>query len=494
MYAIYARQSLDVKDSVSIEMQIEMCRKMFDPEVESKVYSDKGYSGKNTNRPAFNQLMGDLEDGMIEQIVVYRLDRFSRSLLDFSMAWEKMSKNQVDFISVNEKFDTSTPMGKAMLFIIMVFAQLERETIAERVKDNYYTRIKNKGSWPGGPAPFGWDNSEMVSEGRKIPILIRNKNINLLVNAYSSYAYNLDKSLGKVALDFANETNERWTNVRVARILRNPINVKADADIYIYYKAKGVTIENTIEEFDGRHACILVGKRNAGDRKRNDLSEATLVLAAWDGIVDSETWLACQYRLEANKPAAPNTGSGKYSWLGGMMKCGKCGSGLKVQPYRTPSTGELKRLRLYCTGHIDHICDHVVDFDADEVEGYVQPKLEEIFSKCKEEPIYKKNQQLANSTKIELQGIEAKIENLIGCIAAGNAEAETISYINKEIKRLNEKKKSLNNRVLTQNQIIRVERIDFNKLSLEEKKMVARTYIEKVIVNEHRTLEIVFKI
>ena len=154
MIAIYARQSIDKADSISIETQIELCKRECDPRAaDIKIYADKGFSGKNTNRPQFEELMKDINDGLVDKVIVYRLDRFSRSIADFGQAWENLQKRNVEFISINEKFDTSTPMGRAMLHIIMVFAQLERETIAERVKDNYYSRIK-QGNWPGGPAPL----------------------------------------------------------------------------------------------------------------------------------------------------------------------------------------------------------------------------------------------------------------------------------------------------------------------------------------------------
>ena len=93
--------------------------------------------------------------GKIQKIVVYRLDRFSRSIAAFGRLWEVLQQHGVEFVSVNETFDTSTPMGRAVLDIIVVFAQLERETTAERVRDNYYQRAK-LGFWPGGPAPYGF--------------------------------------------------------------------------------------------------------------------------------------------------------------------------------------------------------------------------------------------------------------------------------------------------------------------------------------------------
>ncbi len=125
MDAIYARQSIDKKGSLSIEGQIELCRKFTVDD--ALVFSDKGFSGKNTKRPAFGELMEAVEAGRVKKIVVYRLDRFSRSLADFSQIWELLRKNNVEFLSVNEQFDTSSPMGRAMLNIVMTFAQLERE-------------------------------------------------------------------------------------------------------------------------------------------------------------------------------------------------------------------------------------------------------------------------------------------------------------------------------------------------------------------------------
>ena len=84
--AIYARQSVDKADSLSIQGQIDLCRQKAGEEVQ--IYQDKGYSGKNTNRPAFQRMMEDVERGLIQKIIVYRLDRFSRSIAEFGRLWE----------------------------------------------------------------------------------------------------------------------------------------------------------------------------------------------------------------------------------------------------------------------------------------------------------------------------------------------------------------------------------------------------------------------
>ena len=167
-WAVYARQSVEKQNSLSIDGQIELCRRTAGSPL--AVYEDRGYSGKNTRRPAFQRLLGDVRAGRIEKLFVYRLDRFSRSVADFGRLWETLQANGVEFVSVSENFDTSTPMGRAMLHIIMVFAQLERETTAQRVRDNYYRRA-GLGAWPGGPPPYGYAIGRITEGGRTAPAL-----------------------------------------------------------------------------------------------------------------------------------------------------------------------------------------------------------------------------------------------------------------------------------------------------------------------------------
>ena len=137
--AIYPRQSVDKRDSVSIESQIEFCK--YELKGESyREYPDKGYSGKNTDRPHFQEMVRDIEQGLISKVVVYKLDRISRSIIDFANMMEFFQKYNVEFVSATEKFDTSTPMGRAMLNICIVFAQLERETIQRRGRGGFCAR------------------------------------------------------------------------------------------------------------------------------------------------------------------------------------------------------------------------------------------------------------------------------------------------------------------------------------------------------------------
>ncbi len=160
---IYARQSVDRKDSISIESQIDFCKYELKGG-NCRVFKDKGYSGKNTDRPEFQKLLGEIRKGKVRRVIVYKLDRISRSILDFANMMELFQEYDVEFVSSTEKFDTSTPMGRAMLNICIVFAQLERETIQKRVTDAYYSRCL-KGFHMSGQAPYGYQLEPTVVEG-----------------------------------------------------------------------------------------------------------------------------------------------------------------------------------------------------------------------------------------------------------------------------------------------------------------------------------------
>ena len=136
--AIYARQSLDKKDSLSIEAQIELCRRQANEG--SKVCRDKGYSGKNTNRPAFEELLAQVQQGNIRKIYVYRLDRFSRSLADFSRVWqllEQLMDHGIAVVLVSLNLSDSLSMADRLLVIgkegIQEVLRKDFPTLAEEV-------------------------------------------------------------------------------------------------------------------------------------------------------------------------------------------------------------------------------------------------------------------------------------------------------------------------------------------------------------------------
>lgn len=113
------------------------------------IFEDAGYSGKNTDRPKFQEMMSQIRQGVFTHLLVWKIDRISRNLLDFASMYNELKELGVIFVSKNEQFDTSTAMGEAMLKIILVFAELERNMTSERVTATMISRANN-GLWNGG--------------------------------------------------------------------------------------------------------------------------------------------------------------------------------------------------------------------------------------------------------------------------------------------------------------------------------------------------------
>ena len=478
MIAIYARQSLDKKDSISIETQIDLCkREIYDEDIQ--VYKDKGYSGKNTDRPAFKRLMEDIKSGRIEKLIVYRLDRISRSVADFANIMDILTDHKVSFVSANEKFDTSTPVGNAMLYIIMVFAQLERETITERIKDNYYARGKT-GVWLGGSAPFGYSNVRKKTNGKNISTIEPNEDIELVKRIFDMYG-NSSMSLGKIAKILNRERNEMWNNLKLSRMLHNPAYVKANADIYSFYYTKKCIIVNGIEDFDTTKGCNLYGKRLRSVNKYNSIDENVLAISLHEGVIDPQLWLKCQYKLEGNVQIK-NAGSGKYTWLTGLVKCGYCGYSMNVKLY--------KETRYFgCSGkYVANVCDTKRDTCyVSAVEDYVTSHMFKTAQRLNEINLQEKtddNSKKSNALKIQIHKIDEQIETLINNLTSANETL--ISYANKKIIELDEQKtklfEELNKEAIHKPKLIVPDLSNWDNEDMTFKKEVAQMLIDKVLV------------
>ncbi len=176
--AIYTRVSTDnqaEKDFSSCEAQEEKIRAFIKSQNHwkvFKVYSDPGYTGANINRPALQEMLEDIKQGKINIILVYKIDRLTRSPRDFYQLIEFFEKYNVDFISITERFDTSTPAGRLLRNIMLTSAQFERELASERTKDKMPERAK-KGMWNGGLVPYGYkrENKKLVINPKEAEII-----------------------------------------------------------------------------------------------------------------------------------------------------------------------------------------------------------------------------------------------------------------------------------------------------------------------------------
>jgi site-specific DNA recombinase len=127
-------------------------------------YDDGGYSGGNIDRPALSRLLEDINAGKIDTVVVYKVDRLTRSLSDFAKIIESFDAHHVSFVSVTQQFNTTTSMGRLTLNVLLSFAQFEREVTGERIRDKI-AASKRKGMWMGGVVPLGYD-----LKGRKLVV------------------------------------------------------------------------------------------------------------------------------------------------------------------------------------------------------------------------------------------------------------------------------------------------------------------------------------
>lgn len=504
--AIYARQSVDKKDSLSIEGQIEQCKSVLfnTPYI---VYSDKGYSGKNTERPDLLRLIQDIELDKIKKVVVYKLDRISRNITDFYKLYEVMEKHKCEFVSASECFDTSSAMGKAMMGILAIFAQMERENIQKRVKDNYYYRTAETGAWAGGPAPYGYMNGRN-KDGK--PTLIKiPKEIEAIEFAFALYEGIEHCTLGEVAWNL----NQRGYKPRkkpvfdsstVSKILQNPIYVCADSLLYSYFKLRGIKFLNDKKDWTGYTSAHIIGKRNnANIRSYSTLEEQSIYLTNFPGFIKSVHYIAVQDRLSENQQFTRNNTRGALEELGGKLKCKSCGYAIKSysrstndRPYldcygnRTLKICKCKfnKVNFY---ELQDIVGNEIQKQLDKLKDTVRAKIK-VAEKMTAD-IDKKKEQL---DKIILKFSEDEI--------TAKAIERTVKTLQKEIDELEYKQKmSLgssatleiffkHNLLLKERLVKGVEYIDLYK---EEKREVINLLIDKIyLTNDINDFEIVWKI
>ena len=235
--AIYARQSVEKDNSVSIETQLDYCRAMIRPEERrEKVleFIDKGFSGGTLERDAFKELMKKIEQGKIRKLVVYRLDRVSRSLSDFIKVLTVFKEHKVEFVSASEAFDTGSPYGELIVKILAVFAEFERNSIIARVTQAYEHRSEMQ-FYMGGRRPFGFELEPVtianVQTKRLKAIPEEAEQVRYIYETYAVQNVTLTRLQKNLADKGMLPSSGAWSTAKLSAILRNPIYVRADSSI-----------------------------------------------------------------------------------------------------------------------------------------------------------------------------------------------------------------------------------------------------------------------
>lgn len=352
--AIYSRKSKFTGKGESIGNQVELCRDYvrnhFGAEYVDccEVFEDEGFSGGNLNRPAFRKMMDEVRKRKIRAIVVYRLDRVSRNIGDFAGLIDELGKLDVSFISIKEQFDTSSPMGRAMMYIISVFSQLERETIAERIRDNMHELAKT-GRWLGGNAPTGF-RSEAVSKvtvdgktRKSFKLVPVPEEMDIPKMIFDLYAETDSLTAVEAELlrrKIKSKQGNNFTRFTIKGILQNPVYMVADANAYDYFAAKEAMVCFAKEAFDG--TCgIMAYNRTDQEKGRTTIllpvSEWIIAIGQHPGFVPSKQWIKVQESLERNKSKGYRKPRNNEALLTGLLFC-SCGNRMypKLSKRKTP--------------------------------------------------------------------------------------------------------------------------------------------------------------
>lgn len=522
--AIYSRKSKFTGKGDSIENQVEMCKEYINmhfsnpDQYEIYVYEDEGVSGKNLDRPQFKQFMKAQTVNPFDFLIVYRLDRVSRNVGDFSGLIEKLNSQGTSFISIKEQFDTSTPMGRAMMNIAAVFAQLERETIAERIKDNMY-QLAKMGHWTGGTTPLGYKSvkhtySNDIGKSKSYFTLeIDDAQIDIVKTIFEKYSEL--HSLNAIQ-NWLNENKiftqngKEWKCANIKRILESPIYCIADKDSLNYFNELGCNVCFDESDCDGVSG-ILPYNRHAGSNKQKSSPEKWLItVSTHKGLFNGKEWVRIQKLLNDNSKnrygGISNTKQSfnKRSILSGVLRCGCCGDYMRPKIandkmyYMCITKENTKRQKCSMPNvngdELDRlVLDEIFSFDVNG--SSVNQQLSDLRKRIDsvDEDI---SSQIKN-LKTQKRANEKKIDNLVTAISNGASEL-TISAINTQISELTESNSAidkqlleLDNKDIIQSQMqINLNSIEsaiaflknnFDNMSIENRREFIKRIIEKVV-------------
>ena len=531
MYYIYSRKSRYTGKGESIENQVEMCKEYIlahNKNVKDEdivIYEDEGFSAKNLKRPMFRQMMQDLKKYKVKCIMCYRLDRISRNVSDFSSLITDLIDRGIDFVSVKEQFDTSTPMGRAMMYISSVFAQLERETIAERIRDNMLMLAKT-GRWLGGIAPTGYKSEkveQIVVDGKSkqmFKLKIVPEEAEIIKTIFKKFLET--NSLTKVETyllqnNVKTKNGKNFGRFTIRNILTNPVYMVADKNALDFFLKNGVEFSedtNFKENFNGEYAVMAYNKTLQKEGKHNcvrDMKDWIISVGKHKGIISSDDWLKVRKQLLQNSSKAYYKPKSNVALLSGLLFCGSCGDYMRPKlSQRKNAQGEniysylcqtKEKSRLHnCQmknpngNTLDKaVCEEIKKLTEDKSEFSAQ--LEKIKNN-----LFRQNEsyedELLGLTK-SLNQLEKDIKTLVKSLCTALNETSQ-KYIIEEIEKLDAKKVQIEERIKNLNDFAEQQNFSeagfenvknmmlsfskmFEQMSIEEKRNALKTFIRKIV-------------
>ena len=387
---------------------------------------------------------------------------------------------------------------------LLNFAEFERETIAARVADAYQTKARETGFYQGGKVQFGYTPERRTINGKTGSVLVPSENAEAVRVAYELYQ-NEGTSLKDVILYIRDNginasrpeprTKSGVSNLdrsHLTRILKNPLYVRANKEVYAYFLAKGYEMLDDVEDYDGIHGLYV----HAGTDNTHFVK-----LGYHEGLVDGDVWLRVQDR-KAHQHKFPSNCKAMNSWLVGLMKCGNCGYAMHIN-HSTSSSGKKTR-HFYDYGKYTlNGCTHKnkVNLRPDEVEYVVLQEMRNKINSLKIARIEaQKPDADSESIKTEILRCDEEIQKLMEKLA--DADTVLFDYIQKRISTLHEDKSRLENKLQVKSRKQKV--VDkapleepmsrWDNLTIQEKHDLAVTMIDVVYVSDENGIEIVFSI
>lgn len=526
--ALYSRKSKFTGKGESIENQIELCRQyVFThfPEAAKKdilIFEDEGFSGGHMERPQFRQMMKNAENGELTQIVCYRLDRISRNIGDFAKLIEQLDALQIGFVSIKEQFDTSSPMGRAMMYIASVFSQLERETIAERIRDNMQELAKT-GRWLGGTTPTGYESEaiEKITVDGKIrkafQLTVIPEEAKLVQLIYDKFIETNSLTQTETFLlqhDYRTKNNLRFTRFAIKNILENPVYMIADAESYGYYLKQGQKLFAEEREFDGRHGIMAYNKTIQKRGKTHETRETDdwiIAVGNHNGLVSGATWIKVQRQLEQNKSKSYRKPRSNVALLSGLLICENCREHMrpKLSRRRNPQ-GEMiysylcslkERSRMKNCDMKNPNGNKLDELVCNEIRKLSYEPSAFVRELCECRQLLQKDTDLAAADLARLHRLygetEGEIRSLVSVLAKARGTASE-EYIIREIDELDQKCKGIQSKIedlesIAQKQSLSEVEFDlirdclssfrhtFDSMSVEQKRAILGIIVKKVV-------------
>lgn len=334
----YGRKSVFSDKSDSIDNQFRMCRDYCECKFPGQIdtweeFSDEDFTGANVERPGLKEMIEQIQDGLCDALVVYQLDRLSRDVRDFANLYALLEENSVMFISIKESIDTQTPIGRAMMYVTAVFAQMERETIAARVSDNMLG-LARKGFWTGGNPPVGFVRERIMVNGRKHCTIIQDpEGVEYVRWIFSEF---LDNGYSLQSMETAfrkrgikTRSGKFFSTTQLHKILTSSLYVEGTAAVYDFYENKGCHMDTPREQWDGSAGVMIYGRTTEKNKKHQmqPPSEWHVCLGLHEPFLPADQWLEVQNRFAQNK--FDKTMKYDVPLLKGVLRC-SCGSAMLV--------------------------------------------------------------------------------------------------------------------------------------------------------------------